>query len=419
LTQTFPATGTQDWAARRPPSVSPLRAAAGKAFIRRAAKHCGLRLQFEDGTWFGDPHGPVMEIEDYDALTARLAVHGEIGFGEAYMAGEWRSPDLVALLMAIVGQIGTVVPRPVASLRRLTQRPNPEHQDNDFGGARRNISQHYDLSNELFGLFLDQTMTYSSALYENSEEPLAVAQGRKIERLLDDVGVAAGSRLLEIGTGWGELALRAAKRGAQVTTITLSEEQAALARCRISAAGLENRVDMQVQDYRTVEGTFDAIVSVEMIEAVGRRWWPTYFEVLDRRLAVGGRIGLQTILMDHNHMLDASRSWTWTRKYVFPGGVIPSETAIEKNLARYSTLAIVNRCRFGASYARTLQQWRLRFSEHHEQVEALGFGPVFRRMWDYYLAQSEAAFRVGYLDVGQFILARRPSGVERNLWPAT
>jgi cyclopropane-fatty-acyl-phospholipid synthase len=283
----------------------------------------------------------------------------------------------------------------------------------------RNISQHYDLSNELFGLFLDQTMTYSSALYENSEEPLAVAQGRKIERLLDDVGVAAGSRLLEIGTGWGELALRAAKRGAQVTTITLSEEQAALARCRISAAGLENRVDMQVQDYRTVEGTFDAIVSVEMIEAVGRRWWPTYFEVLDRRLAVGGRIGLQTILMDHNHMLDASRSWTWTRKYVFPGGVIPSETAIEKNLARYSTLAIVNRCRFGASYARTLQQWRLRFSEHQDQVEALGFGPVFRRMWDYYLAQSEAAFRVGYLNVGQFILARRAPGAERTLWPAT
>ena len=419
MTQTSPSIDTQDWAALRPPSVSPLRAAVAKAFIRRAARHCGVRLQFEDGTWFGEPLGPVMQVEDYDALAARLAVHGEIGFGEAYMAGEWRSPDLVALLKGIVDQIGTVVPRPVASLRRLTKRPNPDHQDNDFVGARRNISQHYDLSNELFGLFLDQTMTYSSALFENPEEPLAAAQGRKIERLLDDVGVGAGSRLLEIGTGWGELALRAAQRGARVTTITLSEEQAALAGRRIAAAGLAHHVDIQLQDYRTVEGTFDAIVSVEMIEAVGRRWWPTYFEVLDQRLAVGGRIGLQTILMDHDDMLDASRSWTWTRKYVFPGGVIPSERAIERNLARYSTLAIVDRYRFGASYAHTIEQWRLRFSEHQDQVEALGFGPVFRRMWDYYLAQSEAAFRVGYLNVGQFILARRAPGAERTLWPAT
>jgi cyclopropane-fatty-acyl-phospholipid synthase len=288
-----------------------------------------------------------------------------------------------------------------------------------LGGARRNIARHYDLSNELFGLFLDQTMTYSSAVFENPDEPLAVAQSRKIERLLDDVGVGEGSRLLEIGTGWGELAVRAAQRGARVTTITLSEQQAALARQRIAAAGLEQQVDLQAQDYRTVEGTFDAIVSVEMIEAVGRRWWPTFFEVLDQRLASGGRIGLQTILMDHDHMLDASGSWTWTRKYVFPGGVIPSETAIERNLERYTKLSIVDRYRFGTSYARTLERWRLRFSEHHDQVEALGFGPVFRRMWDYYLAQSEAAFAVGYLDVGQFILARRAPGDKRSSWHAT
>jgi cyclopropane-fatty-acyl-phospholipid synthase len=419
LTQLATSIDTQDWAALRPPSVSPLKVAVAKAFIRRAATHCGLRLQFDDGTWFGDPLGPVMQIEDYDALAARVAMYGEIGFGEAYMAGEWRSPDLVALLKAIVRQIWTVVPRPVASLRRLTQRPNPHHQDNDLSGARRNISQHYDMSNELFGLFLDETMTYSSALFEGPSDSLAVAQGRKIERLLDSVGVGAGSRLLEIGTGWGELALRAAQRGARVTTITLSQQQAALARCRIAAAGLEDRVDTRVQDYRTVEGSFDAIVSVEMMEAVGPRWWPTYFEVLDKRLAMGGRIGLQTIFMDHHHMLDASRSWTWTRKYVFPGGVIPSETAIEINLARYSTLAVVDRYRFGASYARTLQQWRLRFAEHGDQVEALGFGPVFQRMWDYYLAQSEAAFEAGYLNVGQFILSRRSPGSRRTLWPAT
>ena len=419
MTQTATSMPIQDWAAIRPPSVSSFKAALAKAFVRRAATHCGVLLQFGDGTWSGDPLGPVMQINDYEALVARLAMYGEIGLGEAYMAGEWSSPDLVGLLKAIVGDIWTVVPRPVASLRRLTQRPNPDHQDNDLGGARRNISRHYDLSNDLFALFLDETMTYSSALFEGPGDSLAVAQRRKIDRLLGGVGVSPGSRLLEIGTGWGELALRAAHRGARVTTITLSEQQAALARRRIAAAGLERQVDVLVQDYRTVDGSFDAIVSVEMMEAVGPRWWPTYFEVLDQRLAVGGKIGLQAIVMDHNQMLDASRSWTWTRKYVFPGGVIPSETAIEENLARHSTLAIIDRHRFGASYARTLQQWRLRFAEHGDQVEALGFGPVFRRMWDYYLAQSEAAFRVGYLDVGQFILSRTARGVGRTSWPGT
>ncbi len=419
MTQTATSMPIQDGVALRPPSVSRFKVALAKAFVRRAATHCGVLLRFGDSTWSGDPHGPVMQIDDYDALAARLAVYGEIGLGEAYMAGEWSSPDLVRLLTAIVRNIWTVVPRPVASLRRLTQTPNPEGQDNDLGGARSNISRHYDLSNDLFALFLDETMTYSSALFEGREDSLAGAQRRKIDRLLDGVGVRAGSRLLEIGTGWGELAVQAAQRGARATTITLSDQQAALARRRIAAAGLEHQVDLQVQDYRTVEGTFDAIVSVEMIEAVGPRWWPTYFEVLDQRLAAGGKIGLQTILMGHDHMLDASGSWTWTRKYVFPGGVIPSETAIEENLARHTTLAIVDRHRFGASYARTLHQWRHRFAEHGDQVKALGFGPVFRRMWDYYLAQSEAAFRAGYLDVGQFIVSRTARGAGRISWPAT
>ena len=166
------------------------------------------------------------------------------------MAGDWDSPDLVGLLEGHRRRIWTVVPRPVASLRRLTQRPNPDHQDNDLDGARRNISQHYDLSNELFALFLDETMTYSVRTVREPADSLAVAQRRKIDRLLDGVGVGPGSRLLEIGTGWGELALRAARRGARVTTITLSEQQATLARRRIAAAGLEHQVDVLVQDYR-------------------------------------------------------------------------------------------------------------------------------------------------------------------------
>ena len=196
LTQTATSIPIQDWAALRPPSVSPFKAALAKAFVRRAATHCGVLLRFGDGTWSGDPLGPVMQIDDYEALVARLAMYGEIGLGEAYMAGEWSSPDLVGLLKAIVRNIWTVVPRPVASLRRLTQTPNPDHQDNDLGGARRNISRHYDLSNDLFALFLDETMTYSSALFEGREDSLAVAQRRKIDRLLDGVGVRAGKPAL-------------------------------------------------------------------------------------------------------------------------------------------------------------------------------------------------------------------------------
>ena len=331
------------------------------------------------------------------------------------MAGDWDSPDLVGLFEAIVPRIWTVVPRPFRSLRRLTQMANPYGQENDLDGSRRNIAHHYDLSNELFALFLDETMTYSSALFESPSDSLPAAQRRKIDGLLDAVGVDERTRLLEIGTGWGELATRAALRGAHVTTLTLSEEQAALARRRVTATGLEGRVDVRVQDYREVAGSFDAIVSVEMVEAVGPSWWPTYFKVIDRHLASGGRAGLQTILMDHDRMRDASRSWTWTRKYVFPGGVIPSETAIEENLRRHTSLRVVDRRRFGSSYARTLQEWRYRFAERSNEVDALGFDRVFQRMWHYYLAQSEAAFRAGYLDVAQLVLSRTGPDPRRQL----
>ena len=406
MTQLEKTTDLPGWAAVRPPSASALRVSAAKAFLRLTAARCGLQLQFPDGSLSGPPLGPALQIRDYDALAARLARAGEIGFGEAYMAGDWDSPDLVGLFEAIVPRIWTVVPRPFRSLRRLTQMANPYGQENDLDGSRRNIAHHYDLSNELFALFLDETMTYSSALFESPSDSLPAAQRRKIDGLLDAVGVDERTRLLEIGTGWGELATRAALRGAHVTTLTLSEEQAALARRRVTATGLEGRVDVRVQDYREVAGSFDAIVSVEMVEAVGPSWWPTYFKVIDRHLASGGRAGLQTILMDHDRMRDASRSWTWTRKYVFPGGVIPSETAIEENLRRHTSLRVVDRRRFGSSYARTLQEWRYRFAERSNEVDALGFDRVFQRMWHYYLAQSEAAFRAGYLDVAQLVLSR-------------
>jgi cyclopropane-fatty-acyl-phospholipid synthase len=214
---------------------------------------------------------------------------------------------------------------------------------------------------------------------------------------------------LEIGTGWGELALRAARRGARVTSVTLSEEQAAMARQRVEASGMSPAIDVRVEDYRDVTGQFDAVVSIEMIEAVGERWWPEYFRTLEKRLAPSGRIGLQSILMAHDRLRATRGSWTWIHKYIFPGGVIPSEQAIRQTLRDHTGLQVVDRMTFGASYATTLRRWRDLFGARAEQVDRLGFDRTFRRMWEFYLAYSEAGFRSGYLDVAQFVLARNIS----------
>jgi cyclopropane-fatty-acyl-phospholipid synthase len=269
----------------------------------------------------------------------------------------------------------------------------PGSEDNDRSGARRNIARHYDLSNDLFALFLDDTMTYSSGLFAAPDEPLESAQSRKIERLLDRTRVGRGTRLLEIGSGWGELALRAARRGARVTTLTLSGEQADFTRRRAADAGLGEAVDVRVQDYRDVDGSYDAVVSVEMIEAVGERWWPAYFRAIDERLAPRGRAGLQAILLPHDRLLASKSSWTWINKYVFPGGLIPSERAIEETLSEHTSLRIVDRVHFGASYAETLRRWRERFLARTGQISELGFDATFRRMWTFYLAYCEAGFR--------------------------
>jgi cyclopropane-fatty-acyl-phospholipid synthase len=397
------------WPALARPLSPPLRTAAARMFLCRAAAHCGIRLEDSHARVAGPPFGPLLRAHDLDAMAARIAVAGKIGFAESYMAGEWDAPDLVGVLESLARGVWTAVPRPLAWLRRLTEAKIPDGETNNLPGARRNIASHYDLSDDLFETFLDETMTYSSALFDpdgSPNETLAAAQQRKIDRLLNAAEVQGGTRLLEIGTGWGALALGAARRGAKVTTVTLSENQASLARRRALDAGMAATIDVQVADYRQVRGTFDAIVSVEMIEAVGPRWWPVYFGCLEGLLARHGKIGLQAIVMDHRRMLDTSRSWTWTRKYIFPGGTIPSLIAIRKDLAAYTDLHIVDEYHFGESYAKTLEAWGLRFAEQTGQVHAIGFDDVFERMWRFYLAQSEAAFRTGYLDVVQLVVTR-------------
>ena len=248
-------------------------------------------------------------------------------------------------------------------------------------------------------------MTYSSAVFARGDT-LAAAQQRKIAALLDLTSVGPGSTVLEIGTGWGELALQAAARGAQVTTLTISRAQCAKARARIAAAGLADRVDVQLLDYRHATGSYDVILSVEMIEAVGEPYWPAYFATLDRLLAPGGRVGLQAITMPHDRMLATLGGHTWIHKYIFPGGQIPSLEAILATLREHTGLRISADFPLGNHYARTLQEWRTRFLAAADDVGRLGFDPVFQRMWNLYLAYSEAGFRSGYLDVHQLLLQR-------------
>jgi cyclopropane-fatty-acyl-phospholipid synthase len=367
----------------------------------------GIRVDLPDGSHFGPDLGPVMTVNLPERFLARLGSGGKIGFGESYMAGEWDSIDLLEVLEALARRADSLVPHPLQLLRHWYDARHPVTEDNDRRGAARNIVRHYDLSNDLFATFLDESMTYSAALFTDEHCTLEQAQAHKIERLLDVTGVQRDTRLLEIGTGWGELALRAARRGARVTSVTLSNQQACLARTRAAAEGLGGMVDIRVQDYRDVVGTYDSIVSVEMIEAVGERWWPTYFLTLDRCLAPGGRIGLQAITMSHEHLLATRSSWTWIHKYIFPGGLIPSERAMRDTVAVHTQLDIVDRLSFRQDYATTLACWRDRFRCGADDVNRLGFDETFRRMWSFYLAYSESGFRSGYLDVVQLVLARK------------
>ncbi|MFJ8138476.1 class I SAM-dependent methyltransferase [Streptomyces sp. NPDC096013] len=390
------------------PPASRLRTAITRALVRRALGRLPLRARFAGAPDVGKG-GPLIDVHDPAAFHARIGTEGLIGFGESYMAGEWDAPDLVAALTVLAGHAAELIPAPLQRLRTLWAPRHPHTERNTPDGSRANISRHYDLSNDLFALFLDDTLTYSSAVFRGfpaSDDLLAAAQHRKIDRLLDLADVGEGTRLLEIGTGWGELALRAAARGARVTSLTLSREQRDLAVERVRAAGLGERVSIELCDYREASGTYDAVVSVEMIEAVGAEFWPVYFGALDQRLAPGGRLALQAITMPHDRMLASRDTFTWIHKYVFPGGIIPSTEAIEETVRDHTGLRPARRDAFGAHYAETLRLWRERFTERADEVAALGFDEVFHRLWTFYLAYSEAGFRSGYLDVQQYLFTK-------------
>jgi cyclopropane-fatty-acyl-phospholipid synthase len=390
---------------------------AAGALFRAAARRLPLRVEYPDGSVLGtgDADAPVMTMVRPEDFAVRIGDNGLIGLGESFMAGDWEASDLAGVLEVFASSVDTLIPVSLQKLRSLYLPRAPRQERNTEQNTRGNISRHYDLSNELFANFLDSTMSYSSALFPASAgqpaevgwDALAGAQRAKIDRLLDKAGVGEGTRLLEIGTGWGELALRAAARGATVYTVTLSSEQQALAQQRIEEAGFSGQVTVGLQDYRAVEGEYDAVVSVEMIEAVGYEYWPVYFQTIDRVLAPGGRVAIQAITMPHGRMLATRNAYTWVHKYIFPGGFLPSVRAIESVTEQHTTLRVRERRGMGDHYAATLRLWEERFLQRAAEVRELGFDGIFQRMWLFYLCYSRAGFQSGYLDVQQIVLDRR------------
>lgn len=416
-------TATPDAAAWTPPPAPPygVRGRAARKALRQILRRVPVTARLSDGPArrlpsqrsLETPSRPMIDIVDPESFFARLGQSPMIGLGESYMAAEWQAApgtDLADALTPFAERLTDLVPAWAYRLRHAVL-PRGLNPGNSRHGARRNIERHYDLSNEMFARFLDPSLSYSSALFETlqpapRQADLETAQLRKVDAVLDAAGVRAGSRVLEIGTGWGTLAIRAAQRGAHVTTITISQEQAALARARVEAAGVADRVEVALRDYRDQAGLFDAVVSVEMIEAVGERYWPTYFAAMDALLAPGGRIALQAILLEDHRYRATRDTYTWIHKYIFPGGLLPSIEAIEVVTARHTTLRVGEVVPMGQHYAHTLRLWREKFLDGWAGVQALGFDATFRRMWEFYLAYCEAGFRAGYIDVAQITLQR-------------
>lgn len=397
------------------PISAGVRARVAKQILRLATRSVPVDIALPDGRLLAgrdtsDRKHPRIDLHRPDTFYARLADSPKIGIGEGYTAGDWSAAegsDLADVLAPFAERLAGLLPGWLVRMRRLVDQPIPDDQHGAAEYTPGNIAAHYDLSNEMFAAFLDPSMSYSSARFDPDrpvvEQDLHEAQLRKVDAALDLARVGPGTELLEIGTGWGTLAIQAAFRGARVTTVTLSVEQAAWAQERIEAAGLSGRVDVVVQDYREVTGSYDAVVSVEMIEAVGERYWPEYFATLSRLLRPGGTVGLQAIIMPHPRYLATRHSYGWIQKHIFPGGLIPSQTAIADNAAR-AGLAVTRTDRFGQDYAETLRRWRASFGAAWPTIRSERFGEDFRRTWEFYLAYCEAGFRTSYLDVAQLRL---------------
>ncbi len=365
----------------------------------------------------GSEPGPAARLVVHDdAMARRLLTGGTLGFCEAYLDGQWSSPDIEALfILALVNEqaLGDVLDgRPmVRAIAHFLHRLRP----NTRRGSRRNISYHYDLGNAFYERWLDPTMTYSSAIFaaEGQEDEtrtgtdlLTAGQQRKYAEIARRMGLGPNDHVLEIGCGWGGFAaFAAAEIGARVTGITISREQYDFASRRIQSLGLNDRVTIEMRDYRDTEGRFDRVASIEMIEAVGEQYWPTYFNTIRERLCEGGSAALQVITIDDRYYDSYRRGADYIQKYIFPGGMLPSMTALRDEVAR-AGMRVTDAAGYRKDYARTLREWNHRFQAVWPELHTMGFDDRFKRMWEQYFAYCAAGFEVGCIDVRQVAIAR-------------
>lgn len=342
-------------------------------------------------------------------LLWRALTGGDLGFGRAYVAGDWDTPDLRALMYLLAVNEPAFAKHEEGSwLHRLLDRLRHGQRANSRTGSRRNIAFHYDLGNDFYQLWLDPSMTYSCALFEEETDGLEEAQANKYRRLIELIAARPGDHILEIGCGWGSFAVAAAAAGHQVTGITLSKAQLAWAEHQAWARGHAGRIELRLQDYRDLQGTYDHIVSIEMFEAVGERYWDQYMQTLRRRLRPGGRAALQVITIDEPTFAAYRRRPDFVQRHIFPGGMLPTPERFARAAAA-SGLRVTAQAFFGQDYARTLAIWHQRFLDRLEAVRALGFDERFVRMWRYYLAYCEAGFRDGRIDLMQVRLEHAAS----------
>lgn len=362
----------------------------------------GLQSTVGDPT---QPLGPEIAFRTYRAFW-RLMSRGALGFAEAYMDADIDVADLRAVF-DFYTQHEAAITRAFPRLNDTRRRDRQYHfrRSNTIAGSRRNIADHYDLGNAFYSLWLDPTLLYSSGIYRSDESSLEDAQQEKLARILESLELADGTKLLEIGCGWGALAEAAARHGANVTAITISEQQLATARKRIASAGLEQQAKICFEDYRNTRGSFDRIVSIEMIEAVGEENWPLFFKTLSERLTPGGSAVVQAITIRDDMFDQYKRNPDFIQRYIFPGGMLPTVELMQERAVNVGmTFETIER--FGLSYARTLSDWRERFLAAWPQIAALGFDERFKRMWLYYLIYCEVGFEQGQIDVGLYRLCK-------------
>ncbi len=366
-----------------------------------------------DGRHFraeGPDPGFVAEVHVHnDDLFARTIREGDLGFCEAYMDGWWSTPDLMAFMDLVHDDAEDMYDGfPGQFLVRFYEQMRFWMQRNSKTQAKKNISYHYDLGNEFYSLWLDDTMTYSSAKFDTGQQSLEAAQIEKYKSMVDQMGAQPGDHVLEIGCGWGGFAEYAAReRGLKVTGLTISQEQHDYAVKRIAKAGLSDMVEIKMQDYRDETGTYDGIASIEMFEAVGEKYWPVYFDTLRERLKPGKHATLQIITVEHRRWQVYKRGVDFIQKYIFPGGMLPSPVVLRQEIEK-AGLKVARSIEFGESYSQTLRRWHETFNAKWDEVAALGFDERFKRMWNFYLTSCAGTFHSGNCDVTQITVTRAP-----------